>query len=70
MHQTLPWSLGATGSSLDTRFKEDLADITYHRDEPAANHFTQAGHSIHDVRVKGLWLLFTDNARDRKDMDV
>ena len=51
------------------RFKEHLAAIMYHRDKPVASHFTQAGHSIHKVRVKGLWLLFTDNARDRKDME-
>ena len=29
----------------------------------------QAGHSIHSICVKGLWLLFTDNASDRKDME-
>ena len=28
-----------------------------------------AGHAIHNIRVKGLWLLFTDNASDRKDME-
>ena len=32
-------------------------------------HFNRAGHSIHNVRVKGMWLLLTDNARDRKDME-
>ena len=26
-----------------------------------------AGYFIHNVRVKGLWLLFKDSARDRKD---
>ncbi|WP_419640437.1 hypothetical protein, partial [Thiolapillus sp.] len=55
--------------TLDTRFKEHLADIKHHRDKPVANHFNQAGHSIHNIRVKGLWLLFTDNASDRKDME-
>ena len=40
-----------------------------HRDKLVANHFNQAGHSIHNIRVKGLWLLFTDNASDRKDME-
>ena len=44
-------------------------DLTYDIDKPIANHFSQAGHSIDTVRVKGLWLLFTDNARDRKDME-
>ena len=52
--------IGETGRTLDTRFKEHLADI---------KHFKQAGHSIHNIRVKGLWLLFTDNASDRKDME-
>ena len=28
-----------------------------------------AGHSIHNIRVKGLWLLFTDNASDKKYME-
>ena len=46
-----------------------LADTKHHRDKPVANHFNQAGHSIHNIRVKGLWLLFTDNASDRKDME-
>ncbi|WP_419619241.1 GIY-YIG nuclease family protein, partial [Thiolapillus sp.] len=61
--------IGETGRTLDTRFKEHLADIKHHRDKPVANHFNQAGHSIHNIRVKGLWLLFTDNASDRKDME-
>ncbi|WP_419627796.1 GIY-YIG nuclease family protein, partial [Thiolapillus sp.] len=61
--------MGETGRTLDTRFKEHLADIKHHRDKPVANHFNQAGHSIHNIRVKGLWLLFTDNASDRKDME-
>ena len=33
------------------------ADIKDHRDKCDANHFHQAGHSIQNVRVKGLWLL-------------
>ena len=63
--------IGKTGRTLNTHFKEHLADIKYHsrRDKSVASHFNQAGHSIHNVRVKGLWLLFTDNARDRKDME-
>ena len=35
--------IGETGRTLDTRFKEHLADIKYHRDKPVANHFNQAG---------------------------
>ena len=61
--------IGEAGRTLDTRFKEHIADIKYHRDKPVANHFNQADHSVHKVHVKGLWLLFTDNASDRKDME-
>ena len=43
--------------------------VKYHRDKPVANHFKQAGHSIHNVRVKGLWLLFTDTGRGMKGME-
>ena len=65
--------ISETGHTLDTRFKEHLADITdlnriqvladvkHHRDKTVTNHFNQAGHSIHNVRVLGLWLLFKDN---------
>ena len=34
-----------------------------------ANLFNKAGHSIDTAHLKGLWLLFTDNTRDRKDME-
>ena len=73
--------ISETGHTLDTRFKEHLADITdlnriqvladvkHHRDKTVTNHFNQAGHSIHNVRVLGLWLLFKDNTNDRKDME-
>ena len=61
--------IGKIGHTLNTCFKEHLADIKYHRDKPVANHFNQAGHSIHNICVTGLWLLFTDNARNRKDME-
>ena len=43
------------------QFEEHLADIKYHRDKPV--------HSIQNVRVKGLMLLFTDNARCMKGME-
>ena len=61
--------ISETGRTLDTRFKEHLADIKQHRDKPVANLFNQAGHSIHNIRIKGLWLLFTDNASDKKYME-
>ena len=41
-----------TGHTLNTHFKEHLADIKYHKDKPVANHFTQAGHSIHSVMLR------------------
>ena len=46
--------IGETGRTLNTRFKEHLADIKHHRDKPVANHLNQAGHSIHNICVKGL----------------
>ena len=61
--------IGETGRTLNTCFKEHLADIKHHRDKPVTNHFNQAGHSIHNIHVKGLWLLLMDNASDRKDME-
>ena len=42
--------IGEIGHTLDTHFKEYLADIKHHRDKPVTNHFNQAG----------LWLLFKD----------
>ena len=51
------------------RASKNTVDIKYHRYKSVANHFTQAGHSIHSVCGKGLWLLLADNARDRKDIE-
>ena len=63
--------IGKTEHTLNTCFKEHLADIKHHhhRDKPVVNHFNQAVHFIHNICVKGLWLLFMDNASDRKDME-
>ena len=58
--------ISKTGHILDIDFNEHLADIKYHRDKPVANHFNQAGHSIHKVHFR---LLFMDKARDMKDME-
>ena len=52
-----------TGRPVATLFKEHLKDNKYHRNK----NFNQAGHSIHDV--KGMWLLFTVSARNRKDIE-
>ena len=56
------------GRTLDTRFKEHLADIKHQR-QACLQPFQPTGHSIHNIHVKGLWLLFMDNASDRKDME-
>ena len=48
--------ISESGCSLDTCFKERIADVKNQRDEPIANCFNQTDHNI---RVKGLWLLFT-----------
>ena len=41
-------------------------DVRYHKEKPVAN---QADQSINNVCVNEMWLLFMDNARDRKDME-
>ena len=61
--------IGETGRTLETRFKEHLADIKHNRDKPVANHFNSPNHSVHHARVKGLWLMKTSNPKDRKDME-
>ena len=61
--------ISKTECTLNTCFKEHLADIKHHREKPVANHFNQA-RSVHDIHVKWLWVLFTDNASDRKDMET
>ena len=58
-----------TGHTIDTRFKEHPADIKHQRDKPVADHFNQTDHTIHNIHVKGLWLLFTESMNDRKDME-
>ncbi|KAL8591173.1 hypothetical protein ACOMHN_057913 [Nucella lapillus] len=59
-----------TGRTIATRFKEHLADINTHcRDKSIPHHFNQADHSISHVWVKGLWLMFSQNTSDRKDME-
>ena len=61
--------IGETGRTFDTHFEEYLADIKHCRDKRVANHFNQTDHTIHNIRVKGLWLLFTDSVNDRKDTE-
>ena len=38
-------------------FLEHLADIHHNRSKPVAQHFNSAGHTIAEVKVKGLWQL-------------
>ena len=56
--------IGESGGTLDTRFKQNLADIKHRRDKPVANRFSQTDHTIHNIRVKGQWLLFTGSLND------
>ena len=44
-----------TGRTLDARFKEHVINLLL---------TILAGHSIHNLRVKWLWLLFTDRVND------
>ena len=46
--------VGETARSLVVRFAEHLADIRYNHSKPVAQHFDSVGHTIADVRVKGL----------------
>ena len=41
-------------------FLEHLADIHHNRSKPVAQHFNSAGHTIVDIKVKGLWQLHGD----------
>ena len=62
--------IGDIGRTPDIHFKEHLADIKHRKDKPVTDHFNQTGHTIHNICVKGLWLiLFTDSVNDRKDME-
>ena len=61
--------VGETGRTLSTRFREHLDNIRFHRDKPVANHFNQTNHSIHDIRVKGLWIMLAGTTNDRKDRE-
>ena len=46
--------------SLLVRFSEHLADIHHKRSNPVAQHVNSAGHTIADVKVKGLRQLYGD----------
>ena len=59
-----------TGRTFDTRFKEHVADIKHRRDKPVTNHFSKTGDTIHNICLKGLYLLFTDSVNDRKDVET
>ena len=53
--------VGETASSLVVCFAEYLAAICHNRNQPVAQHFNSAGHTIADVRVKGLWQMHGDS---------
>ena len=53
--------VGATSRSLAVHFSKHLADIHHNRSKPLAQHFNFAGHTIADIKVKGLWLLHDDS---------
>ena len=61
--------IGETGRSLSTRFKEHLDDIRFNRCKPVSLHFNQEGHSILNIRVKGLWIILRGSTNDRKDKE-
>ena len=56
--------IGKTRGTLNTGLKKHLADIKHCRDKPAANHFNQADHTIHNIPIKGLWFLFTQKRHE------
>ena len=60
--------VGETSRSLVFCFSEHLADIHHNRSKSVAQHFNSAGHTIADVKVKGLWQLLGDSFR-RKRME-
>ena len=59
---------GETARSLVVRFAEHLADMRHNRSKPVAQHFNSVGHTIADVRVKGLWQVHGDSFQ-RKHME-
>ena len=54
--------------SLEVRFSEHLADIRHNRSKPVAHHFNSAGHTVADVKAKGLRQLHGDSFQ-RKHME-
>ena len=46
--------VGETSRSLMVHFSEHLADIRHNCSKPVAQHFNSAGHTIADIKVKGL----------------
>ena len=59
---------GETARFLVVRFAEHLADIRHNHSKSVAQHFNSAGHTITDVRVKGLWQVHGDSFQ-RKHME-
>ena len=61
--------IGETGRTLNIRFQEHLADIRHTRDKPVSLHFNSTNHTIHNVRVRGLWMMPTPAVGDRREME-
>ena len=53
--------VGETARSLVVRFAEHLANICYNHSKPVAQPFYSAGHTVMDIRVKGLWQVHGDS---------
>ena len=47
--------IGETSRTLETRFKEHLADVRHSRERPVALHFNSHNHSIRDISVAVVW---------------
>jgi len=61
--------IGETGRTLNDRISEHISDIRYNRDKSVARHFNQSCHSLLNLRVRGLWLMKTDNVKLRKETE-
>ena len=61
--------IGETERTLNTRFKEHLANIRHNRILTVGPHFNIDGHSVDDVAVLAFWQCHTSTL-DRKTMEA
>ena len=60
--------VGETGRKLKYRFTEHLRDLKKNLDTTVAIHFNMADHSVEDISILGIDLLFkSDNYREHKE---